>query len=211
MKMGTWIETIVEEIGDNSDKMDIEEDGLRWFCHFDDDNYVNVPRLVRLLEDYSSQEEWYLGKPSIRAPLEILNRETKPINKGNVSFWFATGGAGFCLSRALALKMVPIASGGKFMSIGEKIRLPDDVTMGYIIEHLLKKPLTVIDQFHSHLEPMKFLRQDSFHDQITFSYSTYSKDEVNVVKLDGFNMRVDPTRFLSLHCFLFPYFPFCPR
>lgn len=24
-------------------------------------------------------------------------------------------------------------SGGKFMSIGEKIRLPDDVTMGYII------------------------------------------------------------------------------
>lgn len=24
-------------------------------------------------------------------------------------------------------------SGGKFISIGEKIRLPDDVTMGYII------------------------------------------------------------------------------
>lgn len=34
-------------------------------------------------------------------------------------------------------------------------------------EHLLKKPLTVIDQFHSHLEPMKFLRQDSFHDQVS--------------------------------------------
>jgi fringe protein len=24
-------------------------------------------------------------------------------------------------------------SGGKFISVGEKIRLPDDVTMGYII------------------------------------------------------------------------------
>ncbi|PNF42912.1 hypothetical protein B7P43_G12325 [Cryptotermes secundus] len=58
-------------------------------------------------------------------------------------------------------------SGGKFISIGEKIRLPDDVTMGYIIEHLLRKPLTVIDQFHSHLEPMKFLRQDTFHDQVS--------------------------------------------
>ncbi|KDR18395.1 Fringe glycosyltransferase, partial [Zootermopsis nevadensis] len=150
-------------------KMSVEfdvflESNRKWFCHFDDDNYVNVPRLVKLLADYSPQEDWYLGKPSIRAPLEILNKD-KSAQK--ISFWFATGGAGFCLSRSLALKMIPVASGGKFISIGEKIRLPDDVTMGYIIEHLLKKPLTVIDQFHSHLEPMKFLRQDSFHDQVS--------------------------------------------
>ncbi|XP_021921942.1 fringe glycosyltransferase [Zootermopsis nevadensis] len=194
-------------------KMSVEfdvflESNRKWFCHFDDDNYVNVPRLVKLLADYSPQEDWYLGKPSIRAPLEILNKD-KSAQK--ISFWFATGGAGFCLSRSLALKMIPVASGGKFISIGEKIRLPDDVTMGYIIEHLLKKPLTVIDQFHSHLEPMKFLRQDSFHDQITFSYSRYSRDEMNVVKIDGFNRRIDPTRFLSVHCFLFSYFSFCPR
>lgn len=26
-----------------------------------------------------------------------------------ISFWFATGGAGFCLSRALASKMIPVA------------------------------------------------------------------------------------------------------
>lgn len=26
-----------------------------------------------------------------------------------ISFWFATGGAGFCLSRSLALKMKPLA------------------------------------------------------------------------------------------------------
>jgi len=36
-----------------------------------------------------------------------------------------------------------------------------------VSEHLLRKPLTVIDQFHSHLEPMKFLRQDTFHDQVS--------------------------------------------
>ncbi|KRT86930.1 hypothetical protein AMK59_2505, partial [Oryctes borbonicus] len=57
-------------------------------------------------------------------------------------------------------------SGGKFISTGEKIRLPDDVTMGYIIEHLLKKPLTVVDQFHSHLEPMKFIRREILEDQV---------------------------------------------
>lgn len=193
-------------------KMSVEFDTFidsdkKWFCHFDDDNYVNVPRLVRFLGDYSPREDWYLGKTSIQAPLEITNREKSP---QKVKFWFATGGAGFCLSRALALKMMPVASGGKFISIGEKIRLPDDVTMGYIIEHLLKKPLTVVDQFHSHLEPMKFIRRDILEDQISFSYSK-NKEEWNVVKIDGFDTKYDTNRFLSLHCYLFPHFHFCPR
>ncbi|GJQ75756.1 fng [Trypoxylus dichotomus] len=178
-----------------------------WFCHFDDDNYVNVPRLVRFLGDYSPREDWYLGKPSIQAPLEIINKDRTP---QKVKFWFATGGAGFCLSRALALKMMPVASGGKFISTGEKIRLPDDVTMGYIIEHLLKKPLTVIDLFHSHLEPMKFIKREILEDQISFSYSN-NKEEWNVVKIDGFDVKYDQNRFLSLHCYLFPNFSFCPR
>ncbi|KAJ9590163.1 hypothetical protein L9F63_016719, partial [Diploptera punctata] len=58
----------------------------RWFCHFDDDNYVNVPRLVNLLADYSPQEDWYLGKPSIRAPLEILNRDNTALTFVSVRF-----------------------------------------------------------------------------------------------------------------------------
>lgn len=45
----------------------------RWFCHFDDDNYVNIPRLVRLLDDYSPTVDWYLGKPSISSPLELYS------------------------------------------------------------------------------------------------------------------------------------------
>ncbi|XP_055909684.1 fringe glycosyltransferase [Eupeodes corollae] len=189
------------------------ESGKKWFCHFDDDNYVNVPRLVRLLDEYSPSVDWYLGKPSISSPLEIHldnKNSSLPTNK-KITFWFATGGAGFCLSRALTLKMLPIAGGGKFISIGDKIRFPDDVTMGFIIEHLLKVPLTVVDNFHSHLEPMEFIRQDTFHDQVSFSYARM-KNEWNVVKVDGFDLKTDPKRFYSLHCNLFPYFSFCrPR
>jgi len=177
----------------------------KWFCHFDDDNYVNVPRLVRFLGDYNPREDWYLGKPSIQAPIEMTNKD-----KSSIKFWFATGGAGFCLSRALALKMIPLASGRKFIGVCEKIRMPDDVTMGYIIEHLLKKPLTVVEQFHSHLEPMKFIRREILMDQISFSYSK-KKKEWNVVKIEGFDIKYDTNRFLSLHCFLFPHFNFCPR
>ncbi|XP_066258035.1 fringe glycosyltransferase [Euwallacea similis] len=191
-------------------KMSVELDTFlktdkKWFCHFDDDNYVNVPRLVRFLGDYNPREDWYLGKPSIQAPLEIVSKDKKSLP---VKFWFATGGAGFCLSRALTLKMMPLASDGKFISIGERIRLPDDVTMGYIIEHLLKKPLTVVDEFHSHLEPMKFIRRELIEDQISFSYAKL-KDEWNVVKIEGFDEKYDQNRFLSLHCFLFPRFNFC--
>lgn len=195
-------------------KMSVELDffldsSKKWMCHFDDDNYVNVPRLVKLLQEYDPREDWYLGKPSIRQPLEILARDnSKPQRK--ISFWFATGGAGFCISRSLALKMLPLAGRGKFISIGEHIRLPDDVTMGYIVEHLLKKNLTVVENFHSHLEPMKFLKKEALSDQVTFSYSKFGK-ELNVLNIDGFPLRVDPTRFLSLHCQLFPNFSFCPR
>lgn len=51
----------------------------RWFCHFDDDNYVNVPQLIRTLSNYAWQDDWYLGKPSIKAPLEILDRDHLPV------------------------------------------------------------------------------------------------------------------------------------
>jgi len=162
--------------------------------------------LVQMLQKYDPSEDWYLGKPSIRAPLEIVDRETNE----KLRFKFATGGAGFCLSRSLALKMEPIASGGKFISIGEKIRLPDDVTVGFIVEHLLGKKLTVIQEFHSHLESMKFL--DNLQNQITFSYSRFG-DEMNVLSLNSkeVDLTNDPTRFIALHCHLFPNFGTCEK
>ena len=58
---------------------------LSWFCHFDDDNYVNVPRLLALLRGFDPRLEWYLGKPSIRAPLEILNRDVPQVRSRSLS------------------------------------------------------------------------------------------------------------------------------
>lgn len=52
----------------------------RWFCHFDDDNYVNVPALLRKLRRFDHREDWYLGKPSIPEPLEILDRDNMQVN-----------------------------------------------------------------------------------------------------------------------------------
>ena len=33
----------------------------RWYCHVDDDVYVNVPTLVRKLHSYNPSEKRYLG------------------------------------------------------------------------------------------------------------------------------------------------------
>ena len=74
----------------------------QWWCHFDDDNFVNVMSLSQLLQQYDPARPWYLGKTSTAYPLEIRSRDGE-----KSSFWFATGGAGFCVSRTLAMKMAP--------------------------------------------------------------------------------------------------------
>lgn len=92
--------------------------------------------------------------------------ELKQRENEKIKFWFATGGAGFCISRALAIKMMPLANNGKFVAIGDKIRFPDDVTLGFIVEYLLKVPLTVVNPFHSHLERMDHIEIEEFRDQV---------------------------------------------
>lgn len=100
----------------------------------DDDNYVNVRALLRLLAGFPHTQDLYIGKPSLDRPIQATERvgENKLVSVGlrdtghevggpfgpphplffpqrPVHFWFATGGAGFCISRGLALKMRPWA------------------------------------------------------------------------------------------------------
>ncbi|XP_038560049.1 beta-1,3-N-acetylglucosaminyltransferase lunatic fringe [Micropterus salmoides] len=185
------------------------ESGKKWFCHVDDDNYVNVRTLVKFLSQYPHTQDMYLGKPSLDRPIEATERlgdnKMKPVN-----FWFATGGAGFCVSRGLALKMSPWASGGHFMNTAEKIRLPDDCTIGYIIESVLGVPLTRSNLFHSHLENLQQVSKSEIHKQITLSYGMF-ENKSNIINLKGaFPVEEDPSRFRSVHCLLYPDTPWCP-
>ena len=62
------------------------------------------------------------------------------------------------------------------------------------IEHILGEKLTVVPEFHSHLEPMKRLAMDELDKQISFSYISYNGVD-NVLDLPGpFSKEVDPTR-----------------
>ena len=99
--------------------------------------------------------------------------------------------------------MIPLIGGGKFEDIGDKIRLPDDVTMGYVAEHLLGVPLTVISDFHSHMEPHKALPgHDSKLLAEGISYSYVLKEDPtlsNVLEIpNGLPLEEDPTRYVFI-------------
>ncbi|KAJ7984796.1 hypothetical protein DPEC_G00358490 [Dallia pectoralis] len=196
-------------------KMSVEYDKFiesqrKWFCHVDDDNYVIVPSLLDLLSLYHHTQDVYLGRPSLDHPIEAAER-VKSDGSVSVKFWFATGGAGFCISRGLALKMSPWASLGNFISTAEKIRLPDDCTIGYIIEALLEVKLTHVHLFHSHLENLQRLPTDTVLEQVTLSYGGF-ENRRNVVSVGGaFSLVEDPSRFKTVHCLLYPETDWCPR
>ncbi|XP_061562497.1 beta-1,3-N-acetylglucosaminyltransferase radical fringe [Phycodurus eques] len=196
-------------------KMSVEYDKFiesqkKWFCHVDDDNYVILPSLLQLLSSYHHSQDVYLGRPSLDHPIEAAER-VKSNGLVSVKFWFATGGAGFCISRGLALKMSPWASLGNFISTAEKIRLPDDCTIGYIIEALLEVKLIDTHLFHSHLENLQKLPTDNVLEQVTLSYGGY-ENRWNVVSIvGGFSLVEDPTRFKTVHCLLYPATDWCPK
>lgn len=50
-----------------------------WFCHLDDDNYLNPRALLKLLSSYSATWDVYLGKPSLNRPIRAS--ETLPNNE----------------------------------------------------------------------------------------------------------------------------------
>ncbi|KAG9337361.1 hypothetical protein JZ751_028781 [Albula glossodonta] len=144
----------------------------KWFCHVDDDNYVNPAALLSLLSAFPLNSDIYVGKPSLDHPIrahELLeNNKTR-----EVEFWFATGGAGFCLSRRLAEKMEPWASGSRFEQTSAVIRLPDDCTVGFIVEKRLGIPLVQSSLFHSHLENLLLLTPRRIPLQVRPAYTAH--------------------------------------
>uniref|UniRef100_A0A3B3ZVS5 Fringe-like glycosyltransferase domain-containing protein n=1 Tax=Periophthalmus magnuspinnatus TaxID=409849 RepID=A0A3B3ZVS5_9GOBI len=131
-----------------------------------------------------------------------------------VHFWFATGGAGFCLSRALAERMAPWASGSQFEQTSALIRLPDDCTVGFIVEQRLGLSMVHCSLFHSHLENLFLLYLNdtvSLLLQVTLSYGML-ENKLNTIEVRGsFSTEQDPSRFKTVHCLLYPFTSWSPR
>ncbi|CDW57844.1 fringe glycosyltransferase [Trichuris trichiura] len=152
------------------------ETNYRWFCHFDDDNYVNLFVLRELLDAMDARGDHYIGKRS---------SNHRKNDKHAAPFSFATGGAGFCLSRALFNKIMPYLVRG----LSTRQNFPDDVMMGFMVSRVHAK-LKEIDRFHSHLEKESpEWTRETARQQISFSHH-YGHQKT--------------CPFRKLHCFLFP-------
>ena len=177
----------------------------KWWCHWDDDNYVNVNELRKFLEKFDSEKSWYIGRASLDHPLE------QTLDGKTLKYWFAHGGCGFCVSQALVKKMKVFVENGEFQKLGSILGISDDCVVGFIINNLLGTPLTNCKLFNSHYHS-KYLMEIPSEDitkQISLSYSG-EKIRVNLGTINSsFTPQQDPTRFFSVHCLIYPETPYC--
>lgn len=68
------------------------------------------------------------------------------------------------------------------MNTAEKIRLPDDCTIGYIIESVLGVPLTRSNLFHSHLENLQQVSRSEIHKQVTCFFVCFLSCAVGLLR-----------------------------
>ncbi|KAI0984630.1 hypothetical protein GJ496_006887 [Pomphorhynchus laevis] len=149
-----------------------------WLCRFDDDQYVHVPRLIKMLNYYNPAEHHYLGKFSW-PPIKVnISRKTK---SGVVRFH--TYGAGVCFSAPTALMLIRFLNRDNLVNRCKMWKMGDDVAIGRIVNTLLNIDSEEIEKFHSHLKRTQFEHlQDIFksknktllEEAITFGFDEYT-------------------------------------
>ncbi|XP_034435683.1 beta-1,3-N-acetylglucosaminyltransferase manic fringe-like [Hippoglossus hippoglossus] len=106
--------------------------------------------------------------------------------------------------------MAPWASGSRFEQTSATIRLPDDCTVGFIVEKRLGISMVHCPLFHSHLENLLLVNQRSIAHQVTLSYGMF-ENKMNSIEVKGsFTKEDDPSRFKTVHCLLYPFTSWCP-
>lgn len=83
-------------------------------------------------------------------------------------------------------------------------RIHNSFTISYVLWFYQPNPLptgrygkvglTVVPQFHSHYEELRFLPADSLREQLSLSYELQNRKGRNVLDVPGFNTVYDPTR-----------------
>ena len=107
---------------------------FRWFCHFDDDEYLNIVNLSKKLNTYNSSADYYVGH-------WLTKHGNKPKRLGRFrnfpeterkSYFYATG-ASYCLSSGLMRRVEKYFRGKSFSAACERMALTDDYTIGSVI------------------------------------------------------------------------------
>ncbi|CAG5105122.1 Oidioi.mRNA.OKI2018_I69.chr1.g1853.t1.cds [Oikopleura dioica] len=159
------------------------ETASKWFCHVDDDTFVNFEKLEELLATMDSSKLHFIGKQSIPDGIQLHSRTGR--------IHFATGGAGWCLSKPLVNQLRDI----DLMEEARKLGTPDDVTLGAVVGDM-GVSITEVHQFHSHLEGLQWLT--SPETEITLSYPPEALENGDFQRSIRYASSSDPTGLLTL-------------
>ena len=128
--------------------------------------------------------------------------------------------------------MIPYAADGKFPHLTKThVDSMDDVVVGYLASYILHVPLTedYSHLLHSHNQfvhpnDLKGLKVEELSKQVCLSYSLKSlnhkhaqtPNRMNISEKSpgvnvSFGLEEDPTRFLTIHCFLHPGTDYCQQ
>ncbi|CAF1335563.1 unnamed protein product [Adineta steineri] len=179
-----------------------------WFCHFDDDQYVHTDNLREYLSKLNFNYPYYIGRNS----WNISFKRRKKSHSGR--FWFATLGAGVCLSKRTLHMLKPYTrTVSQFIDGCQREYYPDDIYLAFLLNNYLNISLTKNFRFHSHLErPLFNDKQEfinTFHHQITFGFRLPQKVSQYLPNL--FSKDIDPLRMRTLHCLLYAQLKDCQK
>ncbi|XP_019851579.1 PREDICTED: beta-1,3-N-acetylglucosaminyltransferase lunatic fringe-like [Amphimedon queenslandica] len=190
-----------------------------WFCYLDDDIYLIMENLIKLIAKFPKDELSYIGRPGTpwEKPHKVSEKQTLINNSTRKHYHFASGGF-YCLSRTILDKIKPWIVGGH--NLGDTCRQllePDDLTIGCAVELLGGGKLSRTLLFHHHgMNLAKAVNANTLKDQIAIPYGCgqmckYGGIVDNAIEVPNaaFSFDEDPSRFRSLHCHLYPQATIC--
>ncbi|XP_065898874.1 beta-1,3-N-acetylglucosaminyltransferase lunatic fringe-like [Dysidea avara] len=179
-----------------------------WFCHLDDDMYLNTKVLAKYLANHNHNLSWYIGYYPLAAgkPFELDSYRLKSIkNPKRTKFSFATGGT-YCISRPLLRKLINFFNGNNFEATCNQFMLTDDMIIGMVIEVILGFNLTDVSNIKTHLQSLSNIKPADLVNLISVSYGGKN----NRIKLPQ-EIKNDTSGFLSYHCLLYPEVKWCSQ
>ncbi|XP_065889885.1 beta-1,3-N-acetylglucosaminyltransferase lunatic fringe-like [Dysidea avara] len=199
------------------------KDRYQWYCHVDDDIYVNVPQLSHVLQQYDPSKPYYIGKfpwivrhefdkdPYIPVDDNARVRiEQKHLTMMANNYQYATG-ASYCLSYALMMKGKDFFNGiEELTSTCELAGNTDDIAIGFVIEVILGCKLTETDDMYNQYDELDNFTIEQISKFLTVSYYVNGNKVTNAVPLQS-NITGDISRFMAYHCLLYPSVSWCPR
>ncbi|XP_065901381.1 beta-1,3-N-acetylglucosaminyltransferase radical fringe-like [Dysidea avara] len=204
------------------------KEGYQWFCHFDDDVYVNIPQLSQLLQKYDPHQPHYIGRwredNHFRPYFSVYDKGAKLRLKElhyivkHKEYQFGSGAA-YCISSAMMTEAEKYFNGIRvFQRTCQVTQRSDDVSVGYVLGGLLGYNLTSVADFNVQYDNLENYTLQEALQSITIGYTKEKiKQQGKCFSLITNHVPVearfddDPTRFLSYHCLLYPSVSWCKR